>query len=104
MAGPTPKMGIQVLLPTENEPWKERLNWKDITGCKVQNHQVANRQQTDNLLGGTLPTKAIRSASILPEHCQMLQDHEEPQKEDKTTNVGKKQRIHIRFLPFLKLG
>lgn len=103
MAGPTPKMGIQVLLPTENEPWKERLNWKDITGCKVQNHQVANRQQTDNLLGGTLPTKAIRSASILPEHCQMLQDHEEPQKEDKTTNVGKKQRIHVRFLPSLEL-
>lgn len=47
--------------------------------------------------------KAISSAYMLPERCQMLQHHEEPQNEDEATNVGEKQGTPVRFLPSMKL-
>ncbi|XP_034365592.1 uncharacterized protein LOC117713500 [Arvicanthis niloticus] len=102
-ACPTTEIGIQVSLPSENEPWKDRLNWKDNIGSNVQKHQAAISQPTDNLSRSTLPTKAIRSASILPDHCQMLQHHEEPQNEDKANTVREQQGIPIRFFPSKEL-
>ncbi|XP_028618925.1 spermatogenesis-associated protein 31E1-like [Grammomys surdaster] len=102
-ACPTTERGIQVSLPSENEPWKDRLNWKDNIGSNVQKHQAATSQPTDNLSRSTLPIKAIRSASTLPEHCQMLQHHEETLNADKATTVGEQQGIPVRLLPSKEL-
>ena len=85
IACPITKKGLQASRPTENKPWQHGLNWKDTIGSDIQNHQAAISQPTDN---GTLTTKANKSSSILPEDCHMVQHHEEPQNEDKATNVG----------------
>ncbi|XP_076770768.1 uncharacterized protein LOC117722690 isoform X2 [Arvicanthis niloticus] len=100
---PSTEIGIQVSLPTLNEPCQQELNWKDITGCNVQKCQTDISQSTDNLSRGTLPTKVIRSASILPEHYQMVHHHEEPQHEEREINVGEQQGTHVRLPPSREL-
>ncbi|XP_032755390.1 uncharacterized protein LOC116898118 [Rattus rattus] len=98
-AYPTTATGIQVPLPTTNEPCHPGLNWKDIPGCKVQNCQGAISQPIESLARCTLPTKNTRSAFILPEHYLMVHHHEQPQHEEKAINLGEQQRTHARFLP-----
>ncbi|KAK7802110.1 hypothetical protein U0070_006213 [Myodes glareolus] len=78
---------IQVSLPIENQPWQQGLERKDTIDSDVQNQQAGFSWATYNLPRGTLLTEAVRSASILPEHCQFLQHHEETQSEDRVTKV-----------------
>ncbi|XP_034377027.1 spermatogenesis-associated protein 31A6-like [Arvicanthis niloticus] len=96
---PTTEVGIQASLTNVNEPCQQELNWKDIAGGNIQKCQTDISQPTDNLSWGTLPTKVTRSASILPEHYQMVHHHEEPQHEEREINVGEQQGTHVRFPP-----
>ncbi|XP_021036073.1 uncharacterized protein LOC110308073 [Mus caroli] len=75
-----PRMKVLTSLPTENQPQQKGLKWKDSRGSNVPKQQEAIRQSADNLPWGTLLTEAIRSASILPDHCLMVQDHERQKK------------------------
>ncbi|XP_021023136.1 uncharacterized protein LOC110298308 [Mus caroli] len=96
---PNTEIGIQTSLPNINEPGQAGLNWKDITGCDIKKSQVAFDQPIDNLSKGTQPIKAIKSATILPEHYQIVHHYEDPQQEEKVINMGEQQRKHVRFLP-----
>jgi hypothetical protein len=75
-----PRMKVLTSLPTENQPQQKGLKWKDSRGSNVPKQQEAIRQSADNLPWGTLLTEALRSASILPNHCLMVQDHERQKK------------------------
>ncbi|XP_032755388.1 spermatogenesis-associated protein 31A6-like [Rattus rattus] len=99
----TTEVGIQTSLPTVNELWQHKLNWKDAADCNIQNCQVAISQPTESSPRCTLPTKNTRSASILPEHYQMVHHHKESQHEEKEINVGAQQGAHFRFLPSMEL-
>ncbi|GAB1298174.1 hypothetical protein APTSU1_001341000 [Apodemus speciosus] len=102
IACPTTERGTQTSLPTENQPWLHGLYWKDNIGYDIQKHQNTISKATGNLPRGTLHNKSIRTSSILPEHCQILQHHEDPENEDKATKVGE-QGTHISFLPSREL-
>ncbi|XP_049999509.1 spermatogenesis-associated protein 31A6-like [Alexandromys fortis] len=92
-----------VSLLTENQPWQQGLEWEDTIDANVQNQQAGITWPTHNSPGGTLPVEAVRSASILPEHCQFLQHHEETQSEDKVTEVRENQGSYFRILSSLEL-
>ncbi|XP_028623022.1 LOW QUALITY PROTEIN: spermatogenesis-associated protein 31A6-like [Grammomys surdaster] len=100
---PTTEVGIQVSLPNVNELCQQELHWNDIADCNVQKSQTDISQPNDNMFRGTLPTKTIRSASILPEHYQMVYHHEEPQHEGKAINGGEQQGAHVRVFPSSEL-
>ncbi|CAH6799791.1 Gm30302 [Phodopus roborovskii] len=102
-AGSTSETGIQATLPTENQPWQQYLEWKDTIGSNVQTRQADISQPTHNFTRDTLPTEAIRSASILSNHCQFLQHHEETQTEDRMTMVTEQQGSPSRLLPSQEL-
>ncbi|XP_034365661.1 spermatogenesis-associated protein 31E1-like [Arvicanthis niloticus] len=83
-----PRMKVLTSIPTENKFQQKSLKWKDVIGSTiVPKRQEVIRQSADSLPWGTLLTEAIRSASILPEHCRMLRDHER-QKKHRATKVG----------------
>ncbi|KAK7809906.1 hypothetical protein U0070_000773 [Myodes glareolus] len=90
----TSETKIQVSLPTENQD----LKWKDTLDSSAPKQKADISWPIHNLARGTLPPEAVRSASILPEHCQFLQHHEETQSEDKVTKVREIQdspsRVH----------
>ncbi|XP_051050505.1 spermatogenesis-associated protein 31A6 [Phodopus roborovskii] len=102
-AGSTSERGIQATLLTENQPWQQDLEWKDTIGSNVQTRQADISQPTHNFTRDTLPTEAIRSASILSEHYQFLQHHEETQTEDRMTMVTEQQGSPSRLLPSQEL-
>ncbi|XP_036044821.1 spermatogenesis-associated protein 31E1 [Onychomys torridus] len=83
-------------------PWQQDLEWKDTTGSNVQKHRAAISQSTHNLPRDIPPAEAIRSASILPEHLQFLQHHEEPHSEYRMTKM-RVQGPPFRFLPSQEL-
>ncbi|XP_013204595.2 spermatogenesis-associated protein 31A6-like [Microtus ochrogaster] len=88
-----------VFLLTENQSWQQGLELEDTIDANVQNQQAGISRPTHNLAKGTLPAEPVRSASILPEHCQFLQHHEGTQSEDKVTGVRE-----IRGSPFTVLS
>ncbi|XP_057643058.1 spermatogenesis-associated protein 31E1-like [Chionomys nivalis] len=92
-----------VSLLTENQSWQQGLEWEDTIDSNVQNQQAGFSWPTHNSPGGTLPAEAVRSASILPEHCQFLQHHEETQSEDKVTELRENQGSYFRILSSLEL-
>ncbi|CAH6799750.1 Gm906 [Phodopus roborovskii] len=102
-AGSTSEIGIQATLLTENQPWQQDLEWKDTIGSNVQTCQADISQPTHNFTRDTLPTEAIRSASILSEHYQFLQHHEETQIEHRMTMVTEQQGSPSRLLPSQEL-
>ncbi|GAB1298168.1 Predicted gene, 30302 [Apodemus speciosus] len=85
-----PGMKVLTSLPNENHPWEKGLKWEDVIGSNFSKQKEAIRQSADNLPWGTLLTKAIKSSSILPDHCRMVQDHER-QKKSRVTEVGDQQ-------------
>ncbi|XP_057643970.1 uncharacterized protein LOC130886083 isoform X2 [Chionomys nivalis] len=91
----TSETKIPVSLPIENQD----LEWKDTLDSSAPKQQAGISWPTHNLPNGTLPAEPVRSASILPEHCQFLQHHEETQSEDKVTKVRE-----IRGSPFMVLS
>lgn len=90
----TSETKIQVSLPIENQD----LEWKDTLDSSAPKQQAGISWPTHNLPSGTLPAEGVRSASILPEHCQFLQHHEGTQSEDKVTKLreigGSPFRVH----------
>ncbi|KAL1784684.1 hypothetical protein HispidOSU_017653 [Sigmodon hispidus] len=84
--------GMKVLasLRTENQRWQKDLDWKDSPGSNIQNHQAAISQPAHNFPRATPHTGAIRPASTFPEHCQVLQHHEELQTEYRMTKVSER--------------
>ncbi|KAH0516719.1 Spermatogenesis-associated protein 31 [Microtus ochrogaster] len=91
----TSETKIPVSLPIESQD----LEWKDTLDSSAPKQQAGISRPTHNLAKGTLPAEAVRSASILPEHCQFLQHHEGTQSEDKVTGVRE-----IRGSPFTVLS
>ncbi|XP_052013603.1 spermatogenesis-associated protein 31E1-like [Apodemus sylvaticus] len=91
---------IQSSLPIESLSQKHGLHSQYTKGYE---DQKPIRTPIGILPRSILPTKPTRSASIHPEHCQILQHHEEPQNIHKTTNVGEQQGSPNRFLPSRKL-
>ncbi|XP_049999722.1 spermatogenesis-associated protein 31E1-like [Alexandromys fortis] len=91
----TSETKILVSLPIENQD----LEWKDTLDSSAPKQQAGISWPIHNLARGTLPAEPVRSASILPEHCQFLQHHEETQSEDKVTEVRE-----IRGSPFTVLS
>ncbi|XP_031222932.1 uncharacterized protein LOC116088262 isoform X1 [Mastomys coucha] len=100
-ASPNTEIGIQPSLPNGNV--QHELNLENTTGCDIQKCQPAIGQPTDKLSTGALPIKAIRSASIIPEHYQMIHPHEGPQDEEKAISEGEQKGKHVRFCPSRKL-
>lgn len=88
--------------PYESLPWKHGMYSKDTKGYDNPNHQKAITKPAGNSPRGTLHTKAIKPASIHPEHRQMLQHHKEPQNKHKATNVREEQGTPFKFLPYRK--
>ena len=84
IARPTAERGTQTSLSTENQSWQDGLYWKDTKGYDTQNHQAAISKPTGKLSRGILHNRATRTASILPDRCQMVHNKEEPQNEDKS--------------------
>ncbi|XP_075827266.1 spermatogenesis-associated protein 31A6-like [Microtus pennsylvanicus] len=93
-----------VSLLTENQSWQQGLELEDTRDANVQNQQAGISWPTHNSPGGTLPAEAVRSASILPEHCQFLQHHKGTQSEDKVTEMRENQgSSYFRILSSLEL-
>jgi hypothetical protein len=103
IACPTIERGTQTSLPTENQPWPHGLYWKDTNGYDIQKLDTDISIPTGNFSKGTMHRKATMPASILSEHYQMVQNNEEPQNEDNTTNGGEQQGTPSRFLLSQKL-
>nr|XP_034365713.1 uncharacterized protein LOC117713566 [Arvicanthis niloticus] len=96
---PTTERRIQASLPTECLLQKQGMYSKIPKSYVDPNHLNPIRKYTGNLPRVSLDTKAIRPASILTQHCRMLQHH----KEQQATTVGEQQGTPIRFLPSRKL-
>uniref|UniRef100_A0A8C8UDY9 SPATA31 domain-containing protein n=1 Tax=Peromyscus maniculatus bairdii TaxID=230844 RepID=A0A8C8UDY9_PERMB len=96
------EMKVLASLPTENWSWQQDQGSKDTIGSNVQKHQAAISQPTHNLPRDIPPAEAIRSASIAPEHCQILQQLEEPHSEYSMSKV-REQGPPFKFLPSQEL-
>ncbi|XP_031216427.1 spermatogenesis-associated protein 31-like, partial [Mastomys coucha] len=103
IAHPSTEKGTQTSLPTENPPGMHGLYYRDTNGSDIQNHQKAICKPTQTSSRGTQHTTAVRSASILPEHCQIVHNNEESQNEDKAPNVREQQGTPATFHPSMKL-
>ncbi|XP_055466036.1 spermatogenesis-associated protein 31E1-like [Psammomys obesus] len=98
-ACPTTETRMQASLPTERPNWQQGLNWKGTVDTNLQKCQAAVTQPSHIFPRGISPTEAARSASILPEQCQVLQHQEEPQIEDRVTKMRQKRGAPFRFRP-----
>ncbi|XP_028618922.1 uncharacterized protein LOC114617503 [Grammomys surdaster] len=96
---PPTERRIQASLPIESLPRKQELYSKTVRGYDDPNHLNPISKHTGNLPRVSLDTKAIRPASILPEHRGTSEHPKEPQ----ATTVGEQQGTPIRFLPSRKL-
>ncbi|XP_063132948.1 uncharacterized protein LOC134482685 [Rattus norvegicus] len=81
-----PGMKALTSLQTENQGQQKDLKWKHTTGSNASS-QDAIRQSTGSFPWGTVLTEVIRSASLVPEHYWMVQDHEK-QKKHQVSKVG----------------
>ena len=103
IACPTTERGTQTPLTTENQSLPHGLYWKNTKVSDIQKQQEAICKPTQNLSKGTQHTTGIRSASILPENCQIIHNNEEPQNEDKAPNMGEPQGTPVTLHPSRKL-
>jgi hypothetical protein len=103
IACPTTERGTQTPLTTENQSLPHGLYWKNTKVSDIKKHQEAICKTTKNLLKGTQHTTGIRSASILPENCQIIHNNGEPQNEDKAPDMGEPQGTPVTLHPSRKL-
>lgn len=103
VARPATETRIQASLPTERQPWQQGLTWKETIDTTVQKCQAAISQPSHLFPRGIPPAEAVRSASILPGPCQVLQHQEELQNEDKVTKTKQQRGAPFGFLPSRKI-